>query len=276
MQSCMQSCAPEAFGQARCGKHGGGKDQSLIDMHINQAETPMDKADPAAAMAGAAPGLALPRRSLHDLIVPRIRTMILSGDLPPTATISEVDLSRLFGVSRTPLREALKVLAAEGLVILRAHRSPVVAGVDATAIAAIFETIAPLEALAGRLATERADEAGRGGLAEMHNRMAGLKQAGDRMGYFHLNRDFHLQFARLAGNPVLHATLSDLLGKTMRARASANLDLARWEQATVEHGEIMAAFVARRPEQVAALLLEHSQRTATAVLGTLTAGSRWQ
>lgn len=202
--------------------------------------------------------------------------MILSGDLPPTSPISEADLSRQFGVSRTPLREALKVLAAEGLVSLRAHRSPIVTGVDPAAIGAIFETLAPLEALAGRLATERADEPGRAGLAAMHTRLLALKAADDRIGYFHLNRDFHLQFAVLSGNPVLHATLADLLGKTMRARATANLDPARWEQATDEHRSILDAFAMRRAEHVAALLLEHSQRTAAAVLTTLAAGDTHQ
>lgn len=217
--------------------------------------------------------LARARTSLHGLIVPRLRAMILSGELPPTAPISEAELSRQFGVSRTPLREALKVLAAEGLVVLRAHRSPMVVGVDADAIAAIFETILPLEALAGRLATERADADGRARLADMHARLLALHAAGDRTGYFHLNRDFHLQFAALSGNKVLHATLADLLGKTMRARASANLDRSRWEQATDEHRQIVAAFAARRSAQVAALLVEHGERTAAAVLAALADGA---
>lgn len=233
----------------------------------------MNKADWPDDPPAAAADLAFPRTSLHGLIVPRIRAMIVSGDLPPTAPISEAELSRQFGVSRTPLREALKVLAAEGLVVLRAHRSPIVAGVDPDAIAAIFETIAPLEALAGRLATERATAAGRAQLGDMHVRLLALHAADDRTGYFHLNRDFHLQFAVLSGNPVLHATLADLLGKTMRARATANLDRTRWDLATDEHRHILAAFAARQAERVAALLVEHSQRTASAVLATLTTGS---
>ncbi len=232
------------------------------------ANMPMER-----TIAPAAPDLALPRTSLHGLIVPRIRAMILSGELPPTAPISEAELSRQFAVSRTPLREALKVLAAEGLVVLRTHRSPMVAGVDPDEIAATFETIAPLEALAGRLATERADTAGRAQLSALHARLLGLHAAGDRTGYFRLNRDFHLQFAVLSGNPVLHATLADLLGKTMRARASANLDRTRWEQATSEHRQILAAFAARQPDRVAALLTEHAQHTAAAVLATLATGS---
>lgn len=212
----------------------------------------------------------VPRASLHELLLPHLRELILAGDLPPTAPIQEAELSRQLGVSRTPLREALKVLAAEGLVLLRPHRSPIVASVDPGQIAATFETIEPLEALAGRLAAERAGEAGRARLAAMHGRLLALYAAGDRTGYFHLNREFHLEFAALAANPVLQATLADLLGKLMRARASANLDRERWHQSTLEHAAILAAFTAREPEQVGKLLAEHSRRTAAAVLAQLT------
>lgn len=216
-------------------------------------------------------GLSQARASLHGLIVPRLRAMILTGELPPTAALSEAELSRQFDVSRTPLREALKVLAAEGLVVLRAHRSPVVAGIDPDEIAATFETILPLEVLAGRLATERADATGRAQLIETHAKLVALHKAGDRIGYLRLNRAFHLHFASLSGNPVLRATLADLLGKTMRARASANLDRVRWEQASDEHRQIIEAFIARRSDEVAALLTAHGQQTAAAVLAALAA-----
>lgn len=221
------------------------------------------------ALRVAAIAAMLPRPSLHEVLLPHLRELILSGDLPPTAPIQEAELSRQLGVSRTPLREALKVLAAEGLVLLRPHRSPMVASVEPGEIAATFETIVPLEALAGRLATERAGEEGRARLAALHARLLALYEAGNRTGYFHLNRDFHLAFAALAANPVLEATLAELLSKLMRARASANLDRARWHQSTIEHATILAAFTAREPERVAALLAEHSSRTAEAVLAQL-------
>jgi DNA-binding GntR family transcriptional regulator len=203
------------------------------------------------------------------MLLPHLRELILSGDLPPTAPIQEAELSRQLGVSRTPLREALKVLAAEGLVLLRPHRSPIVASVDPGEIAAIFETIVPLEALAGRLAAERAGEQGRARLAALHARLLALYASADRAPYFHLNREFHLEFATLAANPVLLATLADLHGKLMRGRASANLDRARWHQSTVEHAAILAAFTARQPERVGELLADHSRRTAEAVLAQL-------
>ncbi len=212
-----------------------------------------------------------PRASMHDLLIPRLRAMILAGELPPTAPISELALTRRFGVSRTPLREALKVLAAEGLVVLRAHRSPIVAGVDPAAIAATFETIAPLEALAASLAAERADDAGRAALGALHLRLRALHAAGDRAGYLRGNHEFHLRLAALSGNQVLHATLTDLLGKILRARASANLDRARWRRSGSEHAAVLAAIAARDPARAGAAMEAHSRATATAVLRALRA-----
>ncbi len=215
------------------------------------------------------------RASMHDLLIPRLRAMILAGDLAPTTPISELALSRRFGVSRTPLREALKVLAAEGLVLLRPHRSPLVAGVDPDQIAAVFETLAPLEALAARRAAERSDAGAKAELAARHRQLLVLRRAGDRAGYLRGNHDFHLRIAELAGNAVLRATIADLLGKILRARATANLDPARWRRAGAEHAAVLAAIASGEPDRAEAAMLTHSLNTAAAVLEVLrTAGRR--
>jgi DNA-binding GntR family transcriptional regulator len=211
----------------------------------------------------------LSRASLHDRIITELRDMILHGDLPPGVPFVEAELCARFAVSRTPLREALKVLAAEGLVTLRAHRSPIVAPMDRTEIAEVFAVLATLESMAGRFAAERADAAGEAELAVLHRDMLVAQADGDRPRYFRLNMAFHLAFSRLSGNAVLHVTIAGLQARVTRARATANVSPARWREAADEHGALVTAYATRKPEQVAQLLEAHLQRTADAVLAFL-------
>lgn len=212
----------------------------------------------------------LERQSLHDRLIPLLRDMILVGALPPGEALSEAVLCERFGVSRTPLREALKVLASEGLVELRAHRAPLVTPVALEEVRATFVVLAPLEKLAGRLATERATEAEHAALGTFHARMIAAFEAGDRARYLRLNHSFHLQFARFSGNSVLMSTISLLQDRILRARAAANRDLGRWHQSTQEHEALLTAFCHRDSDLVARLLEQHLAQTATAVIAALT------
>src|SRR3982074_2956292 len=112
------------------------------------------------------------RLSLHDETVARLRTMITEGDLLPGARIAERELCDRFGISRTPLREALKVLASEGLVELLPHRGARVTSLSAVELRDAFEIVATLEALAGELACRRMDDAALAQIEADHLRMA--------------------------------------------------------------------------------------------------------
>jgi DNA-binding GntR family transcriptional regulator len=130
----------------------------------------------------------------QSLITDLLRTRLH----PP---IAEGELADTFGVSRTPLREALKALSSESLVDLRPRRTPIVAPVDPSEIGAIFEVLESLEALAGRRASENASDRDIADLERMHAAMVAEHDADWLAAYAARNRDIHARIVELAGNP---------------------------------------------------------------------------
>jgi DNA-binding GntR family transcriptional regulator len=212
---------------------------------------------------------AFPAESLHEAVTARLRTMIQEGELAPGEPIVETSLSEHFGISRTPLREALKVLAADGLVELRLRRTPVVAALDTDEIGSIFEVMEGLEAIAGRRAKENASREDIADLDLMHAAMVAAHDRGDRVDYAVRNREIHFRIVDLAGNPVLKATYANFSVKIQRARATNNYDAKRWIESIQEHEQIMEAFRRGAPDDVAAVLADHTRRTGAAVVATL-------
>ncbi|WP_281174361.1 GntR family transcriptional regulator [Skermanella stibiiresistens] len=209
------------------------------------------------------------RGTLYGALVSQIRSMIQEGELAPGEQIVETGLCETFGVSRTPMREALKVLASEGLVELRPRRTPIVAPVDPDEIAAIFEVMEGLEALAGRRAAENASPADIAELEGMHAAMVAQHDRGDRADYAIRNREIHARVVELAGNPVLKTTYANLSAKIHRARATTNYDAVRWVESVQEHERIMGAFRSGTPRDVADALVDHTRRTGVSVIATL-------
>ncbi len=135
----------------------------------------------------------LRRVALHEEIVGAVRDMILEGTLPPGSWVAEIKLCTELGVSRTPLREALKVLASENLVRLVQNRGTVVTEVEVGEVAELFEIMGALEDLVGRLTAERISDADLAALQEMHRQMVADHQAGRRHDYFEQNQAIHLR-----------------------------------------------------------------------------------
>ena len=209
------------------------------------------------------------RKTLHDEMVETLRQMILDGDLAPGTRVPEQMICDQFDVSRTPLREALKVLAAEGLIILMPHRGAVVAMVEVGEVSAAFEVLGHLEILIGRLVVDRAGDDDLAMLMKMHLEMVALHDADERPAYFHLNQNIHLTLARLADNPILADTYEQLNRKIMRARSVANLDRLRWEESAREHAVFMEALMHRDRAVFPFLLRDHSERTKVSVVEQL-------
>jgi len=209
------------------------------------------------------------RASLHEEIVSRLREMIQDGGLPPGSRVPELKLCERFGISRTPLREALKVLASEGLVVLLPNRGSMVSRVEVAELEAVFEVMESLEELTGRLVCQRAANNDLERLGQWHASMAARFQAGDRSGYFHFNQRIHRGLVTATGNPVLAATYEQLFTKVNRARAMANSDERRWGKSMAEHEAIMVALATRDGEALAAELVSHTRNTAGAVLEAL-------
>lgn len=213
----------------------------------------------------------LERLSLHDQLVAKVREMIVDGELQAGAALPEKMLCETFGVSRTPLREAFKILAAEGLIELRSHRTPVVTPIHHDDLANSFAIMVALDAVAGAQAAARVTDADIVRLDAMHARLVALHDASSRAAYFRLNQEIHVEITRLAGNPVLLNIWTTLNANIFRARATANYNAERWMASVKEHEAFMARLRARDAEGFAATLSDHTRKTGDAVLAALPA-----
>ncbi len=197
------------------------------------------------------------RPSLHDELAARLRRMIVEDELPPGARIPERELCERFAVSRTPLREAIKVLAREGYVILTPNRGASVAILTEKDLDEAFPIMAALEALAGELAAEAATEAQIAAIRADTQAMRRAFEAGDRPAYFARNEAIHLGIVRASGNAMLEEMQRALDGRVRRGRYRANIGSDRWHRAMEEHEEIAAALSARDGARLSALLRRH-------------------
>ena len=211
----------------------------------------------------------LERMSLHDQLVAKVREMIVDGELKAGAPLPERMLCETFGVSRTPLREAFKILASEGLIELRSHRTPVITPIDRAEIANIFDIMVALDGVAGLQAATLATNDDIERLNVMHKQLVQLHREAARTAYFRLNQEIHVEITRLADNPVLLNIWTTLHASIFRARAVANYDARRWTESVDEHEAFMALLRARDAPAFAAALSAHTRKTGDAVLMTL-------
>src|SRR5690242_11775113 len=145
----------------------------------------------------------LNRRTLHDQLVGRVRTLIVEGQLLPETRIHEGRLGKALGVSRTPLREALKVLASEGLIELVPGRGAVVRKLTPKDVAEMLDVLTALETLAARLACRNASAGQIVRLRAVHDEMLGYYRAGNRLEYYWRNQAIHAGLAEASGNALL-------------------------------------------------------------------------
>ena len=206
------------------------------------------------------------RLSLHEQLVHRLRDMIVEGHLKPGEKISEIALTKSFGVSRTPLREALKVLTSEGMIAHTVNRGFVVATVTEEEIGEVFPLIAALEALAGELACEHITPAELAEIADLHARMLASFDADNLHDYFACNQAIHDRILVASRNHTLIQTHRNLAGRVRRARYTANLSRDRWQKAVKEHEEILEALTARRGSKLGPLLKNHLLRKMNAII----------
>jgi DNA-binding GntR family transcriptional regulator len=209
------------------------------------------------------------RRSLHDELVGRLREMIIEGHLEPGEKLSEQALGDLFQVSRTPLREALKVLATEGLIEIRPNRGARVAPLTVADLDEAFPIMGALEALSGELACQNATDAQIKKAQALHRQMVEKYEAGALPAYFRLNEQIHEVILAAAGNRTLARMQHGLAGKVRRARYLANMSPERWAAAVSEHEEIIDAFAARDGKRLGKILKRHLANKLEAVKRSL-------
>jgi DNA-binding GntR family transcriptional regulator len=194
---------------------------------------------------------------LHLEAARRLRAMIQLNELPPGARLREVQLCAQLGVSRTPLREALRTLAAEGLVNQLPNRSMVVAPLDPVDIEHLYRVFGAVEGLAGELACAKVTEEQLGEIGRLLSQMVDLHEQGDRAAYMKVNEKIHRMVIDIAANPVLTSVWLSLVPRVERARSLSNLDRARWTAALFEHSKMFAALTARDGPLLRRLASEH-------------------
>jgi DNA-binding GntR family transcriptional regulator len=197
------------------------------------------------------------RRPLHEDLVSRLRDLIVEGQLEPAMHVPERALCEQFNVSRTPMREALKALASEGLVVLLPNRGAVVAALGLEDVEHVVKVIDALEGMSADAACERAGDDDLAQLEQMQRDLEAHFEARNLMDYFKLNQAIHLRIVELAGNPVAYALYSSLLSRIRRYRFVGNREGMRWGRACAEHRQILDALRNRDGALLKQLLSSH-------------------
>ena len=211
-------------------------------------------------------GLSPSRRPLHEETVDRLRDLIVQGELAPGSRLNERVLTARLGVSRTPLREAIKLLATEGLVDLLPNRGAVVAPIEPARIAETLAVMGALESLAGELVCAQTSDERLAEIRALHYEMLAMHARRDLDGYFRYNQAIHLKIVEASGNSVLAQTYRQLNANVRRVRYMANLSPERWDAAVQEHEAILAALSARDAARLKRLLRDHLSAKLATVL----------
>ena len=201
------------------------------------------------------------RPTLHDAIVARVRDMVIEGELAPGTRLHEGNLGKMLGVSRTPLREALKFLVSEGLLELSPGRGAVVRQFTAKDVHDSLIVLGSLEGLAGRLACANALDAEIREVQQLHDRMMDMYEKRDRLPYFKLNQAIHSAILRLTKNEALVSVHGVLQARLKRIRYIGNEGPEKWAGAVADHEEIINALEAQDAERLSTILTSHMDKT---------------
>jgi DNA-binding GntR family transcriptional regulator len=212
---------------------------------------------------------AVDRRVLHEAVAERLRELIVEGVLAPGAHLNERVLCAQLAVSRTPLREAFRTLAGEGIVELQPNRGAVVAAMRREDIEHVFELMATLEALAGELAARRATRAERDELRALHFEMLAAHARRDLPAYYRSNSAIHRRLVDCARNPVLADTYARLNARLQALRFRSNLNREKWDAAVAEHAAMIEALDAGDGARLSAVMRGHLDHKRATVLAQL-------
>ena len=216
--------------------------------------------------------LEIERRTLHDEVVSRLRAMLVDGRIAPGAKLNERELCERLRVSRTPLREAIKLLAAEGLVDLLPNRGAVAVKLDETDVVHIFEVLADLEGMSGELAARRISDAELGEIKALHYDMLACFARRDLSGYYRINALIHAAINNAARNPLLTKIYRECNARAQSLRFRTNQNEAKWALAVKEHEQMIDALEARDAARLRAIMVEHLLRKRDTVLELMRAG----
>lgn len=195
--------------------------------------------------------------ALYQEVAERLRQRIFSHDLPPGTWVDEQALAEQYGISRTPLREALKVLAAEGLVTLKPRRGCYVTEISERDLDEIFSIMSLLEGLCARDAARNASSEDLATLERTHERLEVAARDQDIYGFFEANQAFHQTVQSTADNRWLQHVIEDLRKVIKLSRHNSLLSTGRLDQSLIEHRAILTALLQRQGDEAERLMRDH-------------------
>lgn len=216
----------------------------------------------------------IPRAALHEQVAHRLRQMLVEGAIAPGSKLNERALSELLNVSRTPLREAIKMLAAEGLVELLPNRGAIALALTEEDVLHTFEVMAGLEGLSGELAAQRITPQELAEIQAMQFEMMAAYTRRDLSTYYAINARIHGAINAAAKNPVLQAVYNQVNARLQALRFRSNQDGEKWKAAVKEHERMIEALSARDPAAMRAVLVTHLHNKRDVVLEQLRAAAR--
>ena len=208
----------------------------------------------------------LERQRLHDTVVEHLRSFITEGVLSAGQKLNERELCDTLGISRTPLREALKVLAMEGLIEINPNRGASVARMSEQEIRETFELMSGIEAFAGQLACERITEQELDEIKALHNAMVVSKNQNDLPGYYHRNRSIHDLINLAARNSALRQVYLSLNRRIHSLRYLSNQQAPKWDRALHDHEDMIVALQERDGKRLSEILRHHLLEKRNAIM----------
>ncbi|TMV09936.1 GntR family transcriptional regulator [Ruegeria sediminis] len=203
---------------------------------------------------------AIQRMTLADKVANRLRDWILTGTLPPGQPLVESELAALLDVSRTPTREALRVLATEGLIEMQPNRRPKVADPTLEDLLALLDVHIELEALGSRMAAQRITAEELDALQALQKEMENFPEDGDPLDFFRLDMELHQRIMQASGNAPLCATHEQYNGRLFRARFLSTHLKPRRAALLGQHGAVLDALRDGDGERASAIMREHLEQ----------------
>ena len=208
-------------------------------------------------------------QNLPEAIFQKLRSLLVEGKIAPGSKLNERELAESLHVSRTPIREAIRRLAAEGLVELITNRGAIALQLSLEDVVHTFDVIAQLEGFSGELAANNISDAALSELEALQYEMMASYARRDLSSYYKLNLRIHHLINQAANNPILTRLFSQVNARIEALRFRSNQDGVKWEKAVEEHQEMLNALKARDSARMRKVMISHVQNKRDVVLQLL-------
>ena len=208
-------------------------------------------------------------QNLPEAIFQKLRSLLVEGKIAPGCKLNERELAESLHVSRTPIREAIRRLAAEGLVELITNRGAIALQLTLEDVINTFDVIAQLEGFSGELAANNISDTALSELEALQYEMMASYARRDLSSYYKLNLRIHHLINQAANNPILSRLFSQVNARIEALRFRSNQDGVKWEKAVEEHHEMLDALKARDSNKMRKIMILHVQNKRDVVVQLL-------